>query len=78
MNDASSDVAAPPALAQGVFGMLTGGAAAVGSGIFGFVAHRFGDAAAILSMAAGIAAGGAFLWRYLPETRPRGETADTA
>ena len=63
-------------LAQGVFGMLTGGAAAVGSAIFGFVAQRFGDAMAILSMAVGIAAGMVFLWRCLPETRRHDNAAD--
>jgi MFS family permease len=59
-------------LAQGVFGMLTGLSAAIGAGVFGFVAHRFGDTAALLSMAAGIAAGMALLWLYLPETKPAG------
>jgi len=58
--------------AQGIFGMLTGAAAAVGAGIFGFVAQRFGDATALFSMAAGIAAGMALLYLFLPETKPEG------
>jgi MFS family permease len=62
-------------LAQGIFGMLTGASAAVGAGIFGFVAQRFGDATALFSMAAGIAAGMVLLYLYLPETRPEGVAA---
>jgi MFS family permease len=59
-------------LAQGIFGLLTGASAAAGAGIFGLVAQRFGDATALISMAAGIATGMALLYVYLPETRPEG------
>jgi len=57
-------------LAHGVFGTFTGIAAALGAGLFGFVAQRFGDVSAFLFMAAGIAAGMALLFLYLPETKP--------
>jgi MFS family permease len=57
-------------LAQGLFGALTGACAAASAGVFGFVAYRFGDVAALLSMAAGIAAGTVLLYAALPETKP--------
>jgi len=57
-------------LAQGFFGALTGASAAVSAGVFGFVAHRFGDFAALVSMAAGIAVGMALLYACMPETKP--------
>jgi len=57
-------------LAQGIFGALTGVSAAIGAGVFGFVAYRFGDLSALLAMAGGIAAGMALLYAALPETKP--------
>jgi len=57
-------------LAQGIFGALTGVSAAIGAGVFGFVAYQFGDLSALLAMAGGIAAGMALLYVALPETKP--------
>jgi MFS family permease len=57
-------------LAQGIFGALTGASAALSAGVFGFVAHRFGDYVALVAMALGIAAGMALLYALLPETKP--------
>jgi len=57
-------------LAQGFFGALTGVSAAIGAGVFGFVAYRFGDLPSLLAMAGGIAAGMALLYAALPETKP--------
>jgi hypothetical protein len=64
--------------AQGVFGVLTGASAAVGAGIFGFVAQHFGDATALFSMAAGIALGMVALYLFLPETKPKFSDAEAA
>jgi len=58
-------------LAQGVFGTLTGFAAAISPGFFGALVLRFGDAAGLLTMACGLALGTALLWFALPETKPK-------
>jgi MFS family permease len=62
-------------LAQGVFGTLTGFAAAISPGIFGALVLRFGDAAGLLTMALGLGVGTVMLWLALPETKPK-EYAD--
>jgi MFS family permease len=58
-------------LAQGVFGTLTGFAAAISPGFFGALVLRFGDAAGLLTMASGLGMGMVLLWFALPETKPK-------
>jgi MFS family permease len=58
-------------LAQGVFGTLTGFAAAISPAFFGAFALRFGDTAGLLTMAFGLATGMVLLWSALPETKPK-------
>jgi predicted MFS family arabinose efflux permease len=61
-------------LAQGVVGTMISIAAAVSTGTLGMVAHRFGDLAGLLTMAAGTGLAAAVLWTWLPETKT--ETAE--
>ncbi len=56
-------------LAQGIFGTVTGAAASIGTGAFGFAAGRYGDFEALVSMSAGIAVAMALLYLFLPETK---------
>src|SRR5215467_3214067 len=58
-------------LAQGVFGTLTGFAAAISPGFFGALVLQFGDAAGLLTMACGSGIGMVLLWFALPETKPK-------
>src|SRR5262249_51328447 len=58
-------------LAQGVFGTLTGFAAAISPGFFGELVIRFGDAVGLFTMAVGLALGMMLLWFALPETKPK-------
>ena len=58
-------------LAQGVFGTLTGFAAAISPGFFGELVIRFGDAVGLFTMAVGLALGMMLLWLALPETKPK-------
>jgi len=57
-------------LAQGVVGALTGTAAAISTGVTGFVVQRLGDEVGFLTMAACTSASIVLLWLLLPETRP--------
>jgi MFS family permease len=58
-------------LAQGVFGTLTGFAAAISPAFFGALVLRFGDTAGLLTMAFGLGVGMVLLWSALPETKPK-------
>jgi MFS family permease len=58
-------------LAQGVFGTLTGFAAAISPGIFGALVLRLGDAAGLLTMAFALSVGMVLLWFAFPETKPK-------
>jgi MFS family permease len=57
-------------LAQGVLGTITGTAAALSTGLVGFIVQQFGDLAGFLLMAASAAAGAVLIWTLLPETKP--------
>jgi len=58
-------------LAQGVFGTLTGFAAAISPGFFGELFLRLGEAAGLLTMALALGAGMVLLRFALPETKPK-------
>src|SRR5262249_17746760 len=58
-------------LAQGVFGTLTGFAAAISPGFFGALVIRFGDAVGLFTMAVGLALGMMLLLVALPGTKPK-------
>jgi MFS family permease len=62
-------------LARGIFGTLTGIAAALSTATFGLIFHQFGDVAGLAVMAAATGLGMVALWTALAETRPK-EYAD--
>jgi predicted MFS family arabinose efflux permease len=62
-------------LTQGVMGTLTGVAAAISTGVTGFIVQQMGDVVGFLSLAGITCVGLAALWMLLPETKP-GEYAD--
>jgi hypothetical protein len=53
-----------------VLGTITGTAAALSTGLVGFIVQQFGDLAGFLLMAASAAAGAVLIWTLLPETKP--------
>ena len=57
-------------LSQGLLGTMTGVAAAVSTGVFGFVVQHAGATIGFLAMAATTASGLAVLALFLPETKP--------
>jgi len=60
-------------LAQGVVGMAVGIAAAISTSATGYVADRFGEHAAFLSLAGAAGCGFLLLALFMPETRPADE-----
>jgi MFS family permease len=56
--------------AQGVLGAVMATAAAVGTGVAGFIVQHLGDVTGFLAMATVVLAGTVLLWACLPETKP--------
>src|SRR5262249_50203727 len=59
-------------LCLGLVGIAIGIGATVSTGLAGWTADHFGEAAAFLSMAVVAAVGAVLVWVALPETRPAG------
>jgi predicted MFS family arabinose efflux permease len=58
-------------LAQGTIGAIMGIAAAVSTGVTGFLFQTFGNTAGFLAIAATAAAATLWAWAFLPETKPQ-------